>query len=248
MADDLNLDGRPDLAITNSTNPGSVSILLNGSRPAIAIDHSGLDFGEGRIGNASTAETITVTNQGDAPLEIQSVRSSGPDAEDFLVSSDRCSGERLLASSTGQSCIVRVRFAPSAIGAHSATLKIDSNAASGASSLALSGTGTPEPVDPDPTTTESPATSSTGATPLLTTIDLMRIRGRRATPRFHASDPAATFQCSLDGSDYRLCRSGHRYVNLARGTHTLGVRAVDPINGTVSAPATRTFVIGRASN
>jgi hypothetical protein len=247
VADDLNLDGSPDLAITNSTNPGSVSVLLNGSRPAIALDHSGLDFGASRIGTVSTAETITVTNPGDAPLQIQGVRSTGPDAEDFVVSSDRCSGERLLASSTGQSCIVRVRFAPSALGAHSATLKIASNAASGASSLALSGSGAQEPVDPAPTTSESPASSNSGAAPLMPTIDVLRIRGRRATPRFHTSEPA-TFQCSLDGAAYRLCRTGHRYVNLARGTHTLEVRAIDPISGTESAPATRTFVIGRVSD
>ena len=55
-----------------------------------------------------------------------------------------------------------------------------------------------------------------------------------------SNDSDATFQCKLDGGSFAPCQSQHP-VNVAKGQHTLTVRATGPISGTDATPATRTW-------
>jgi alpha-tubulin suppressor-like RCC1 family protein len=57
---------------------------------------------------------------------ITRLRTVGPAADDFLISGDDCVGD---AREPGESCTVRVRFAPSAAGTRSAQLRISSSTA-----------------------------------------------------------------------------------------------------------------------
>src|SRR5205085_2395766 len=88
---------------------------------------------------ASTAQTVTVTNSGNANLVINAGGASigGANAGDFSKSADTCSGTTVAA---GSNCTVSIRFTPGAAGARTASLSIASNAA-GSNSVALSGTG-----------------------------------------------------------------------------------------------------------
>ena len=61
-----------------------------------------------------------------------------------------------------------------------------------------------------------------------------------ATFTFHASNPDATFQCSLDGAAYTACTSPTTYDSLAEQSHTFAVRAVDA-NGPDPSPATHSW-------
>ena len=53
-----------------------------------------------------------------------------------------------------------------------------------------------------------------------------------ATFYFSSGDPAATFECRLDGGAFEVSRSPRAYTGLANGSHTFDVRAKDAANNT----------------
>jgi hypothetical protein len=69
-----------------------------------------------------------------------------------------------------------------------------------------------------------------------------------ATFTFHDADTSATFRCKLETDlTYTLCASPKSYTGLPDGQHTFSVEAVNPSNGTVSAPSTYTWTITTAN-
>lgn len=111
------------------------------------------------LGNGTTY-TFTA---GTLPLEITQVRVEGEAEDDFLVTSDRCSGETIAAEAT---CTVRLRFAPSTPGARTATL-VAPPASAHVPPVALAGVGgdLPQgPTGPTGPTGETGATGASGAT------------------------------------------------------------------------------------
>ena len=131
-----NAPGSPQ-AISLSGNaippaPGTPDVVLN---PASALNFPGTPT----QGTISSPQTVTLTNSGDAPLQILSAVLSGFNASDFSISADTCSGS--LASKA--SCAISIVLSPLAFGVRSTTLTITGNAANSPQSLALSGTAGP---------------------------------------------------------------------------------------------------------
>ena len=105
--------------------------------PAVSLAPSSLTFAGRNVGTTSTAQTVTLTNTGNATLTISSIAITGTNVSDFGQASSCPS----LAPSAN--CTVDVSFTPSAGGARSASLTVTSNAANGpTNSVTLSGTGT----------------------------------------------------------------------------------------------------------
>ncbi len=102
--------------------------------PEIRVSGSS-SFGSVTIGN-SVSQTITVTNDGDANLEVGSLSAlSAP----FTLSSDTCSDTTLAA---GNTCSATIQFTPSVAGSADATLNIPSNDSDEATTtLTITGTG-----------------------------------------------------------------------------------------------------------
>jgi hypothetical protein len=100
------------------------------------------DFGSQDIGTIGASRTVTLTSTGDASLTIERVRIVGSHPEDFLDAADACSGETIAPDAT---CIVKLRFAPSATGGRSAVLRVISNSAGGPLEVPLTGSGTTPP-------------------------------------------------------------------------------------------------------
>src|SRR5205823_2724488 len=67
-----------------------------------------------------------------------------------------------------------------------------------------------------------------------------------ATFSFAASLPGSTFLCRLDNTSFTLCANSISYSNLAPGSHTFQVRAIDPQNNTDVTPASYTWTINPA--
>jgi hypothetical protein len=158
---DFNGDGKQDLAVANGITPGTVSVLLN----AASADPSptSLSFGSAGSpvpqGTVSSPQSVTVTNNGTAPLVVQGFALGGTNPDDFFTSTDTCGGQ----IAPGSNCTVKVRFAPQAQGSRSATLTVLSNAPT-ATPVALTGTAGPLPQGPAGATGATGSAGPAGAT------------------------------------------------------------------------------------
>jgi hypothetical protein len=99
--------------------------------PDIAISPATLSFTVQTVGTTSTAQTITVTSNGDSPLTISGVAINGEFAK-----TDNCSGGTL---AVGATCTIDVTFSPTTPGPKSGTVTITDNALGSPHTVPLSG-------------------------------------------------------------------------------------------------------------
>jgi hypothetical protein len=106
-------------------------------QPAVTLNPTSLDFGRKRPGD-SLDKTITLTNSGQATLNVTATPVAGADSASFRV----VSGGGAFSLSASASRTITVRFKPlTAGGTKSATLSIVSNATSSPDIISLSGVG-----------------------------------------------------------------------------------------------------------
>ena len=117
----------------NITSPAFPPYLPDnpGTGPAVSVSPGALGFGAVPTGTTSPAQTVTVTNSGNAAAPVSSIGASG----DF--SQTNTCGSSIAANS---SCTVTVRFTPAASGNRSGTLTVTAGGTT--NTVALSGTGT----------------------------------------------------------------------------------------------------------
>jgi hypothetical protein len=104
---------------------------------ALAVDPSSLAFGSVTVGQ-SLRRTVTVRNDGEAPLQLATATLSGTG---FTLVANACDGATLTAA---QACAIDVQFAPAVAGAATGTLTI-AHGNSATATVALQGDGTPVP-------------------------------------------------------------------------------------------------------
>jgi hypothetical protein len=105
--------------------------------PVMTLSPVSLTFGTQAVVTASAAQTITVTNSGNAPLTVSQIITSG----DF-TETDNCVGVSG-GIAAGAACAVQVSFLPTVTGTRSGGLTVYGNVAGGQATAILSGTGTP---------------------------------------------------------------------------------------------------------
>ncbi len=112
--------------------------LLTAAAPATlaatSLAPASLSFGAEAVGTASAAQTITVTNTGNAALTVTSVVTTG----DF-TETDNCIGATVAVNA---SCTVLVKFLPTVVGARTGLVTIYGNVAGGQATATLSGNAT----------------------------------------------------------------------------------------------------------
>jgi hypothetical protein len=99
----------------------------------LSVSPSSLNFGDVPVNTTSSAQPVSVSNTGDAPLTIQQIATTG----DFAQTSDCPSAPSALSG--GQSCTVQVTFSPQTAGDLDGELTVSTVGAGGA---------TVSPVDP----------------------------------------------------------------------------------------------------
>ena len=105
---------------------------------ALRIGPDTQSFGTVAQNQGSSSQTFTITNGGQQATGAMSVALGGTDKGEFQVTADGC-GKQTLPVGTGN-CQITVRFAPSGLGAKSASLTV--SASPGGTAVAqLSGTG-----------------------------------------------------------------------------------------------------------
>ena len=101
--------------------------------PAASLSATALNFKKILIGQASPAQTVTLTNTGSATLNISRISTN----LDYHISANGC-GATLAA---GANCSVSVTFTPTLKGVRKGTLVFNDNAPNTPQTVALSGTG-----------------------------------------------------------------------------------------------------------
>jgi len=220
-----------DLQIADDA-PGTPQILLltgNGlaaaSPVATITPASPVMFPSTAQGVPSAPVTVTVTNTGNATLNITTVTFAGTNAADFSIATNTCNGAALAANAT---CTVGVVFTPGAVGVRTATFQVADNAAGTPQSATLTGTGT----TPGPAVTITPlgpvafpntAQNVTSAAVVLTitntgnaalTISAVAVTGT------NSGDFAQTNNCTIGG----IAASGSCMVSVTFRPTAVGLR------------------------
>lgn len=153
--------GQPDphfaTAITQISQP-----------PSLSVTPTELSFGTVPVSKPSSALSATFTNSGSSAITLGTARISGPNAADYSVSSDQCSGVTLSPTKT---CSVSVILTPSQQTRETAILSL--NYALGQMVVGLDGTGLNVPIiDVTPNSLSFPPTpQQTASAPLTLTVN-----------------------------------------------------------------------------
>lgn len=134
------------LVVTHNASGAQSTSSLSGTgvalNPVIGVSPATLGFSQ-TVGTTSTAQTVTVSNSGNAALLISALAIGGAQASEFQIAAGSTCAAGTSVAANG-SCVVKLAFAPAAAGARTASLAISHNAGP-ASSVTLNGTGTASP-------------------------------------------------------------------------------------------------------
>jgi hypothetical protein len=147
-------------------------------------------FASTGVGQTTTAQTVTLTNNGGMPLLIQSMAVTGDFA--IVAGSSTC-GVSLAA---GAACGAQIVFAPMAGGARAGSLTMLDNAGSSPQSLQLTGMGIDFALTANGNTTQTIAAGGQAVYPLL----LTSVAGVPGTVAFTCGPVAAHSTCTVTPS------------------------------------------------
>ena len=112
---------------------GTLIGVLPGIGPVATTSVSSLSFGSQNVGTTSSAQAVTLTNTGDATLNISSIQIAG----DFAQSGN-CSS----TLAAGANCTLNVTFTPPGIGTRTGFILFSDDSVNGSpQQVSLSGTG-----------------------------------------------------------------------------------------------------------
>jgi hypothetical protein len=221
------------------------------SLSASAGGSSTSDFGLEQIGQSSASATVIVSNTGTAATGVLAVTLAGPNAAEFAIDTDGCSGKTLAPSTT---CTVSVHFAPTTAGQATAALAASATPG-GSTSISLAGQGvTPGALSITPATKDFGSFGTGVASPAQTFT--VRNSGGTATLALavavngtNASDfaiSASTCTGPIAAGD--SCTLNVAFTPSAAGTRTASLAATAgssvataSLSGTGLAPATFTL-------
>jgi centrosomal CEP192-like protein len=122
--------------------------------PLMSMSGSNLTFAAQQVGTTSAAQHVTLTNGGNAAMNISSIAAGGDFAQ-----TNNC-GATL---AVGASCTVNVTFTPAAAGSRSGTVTITDSAPGSPHSIQLAGTGSTTPPPSDFVLSLTPGSSTVSA-------------------------------------------------------------------------------------
>jgi hypothetical protein len=131
------------VTITDSATGSPQSIALSGTGltpPAVSLSANSLTFAGELVESTSASQSVTLTNTGNAPLDITGIAVTGTDASSFVFANN-CG----TSVAGGASCTIHGHFTPTTTGALTAAVTITDSATGSPQSIALSGTGLTPP-------------------------------------------------------------------------------------------------------
>ncbi len=120
-----------------ATTTVSLTVTSSSSGPVVTLTPTSLAWAKVAVGVTKGPKTITVKNTGTATLVIGSVAVSG----DFSLSTVAKSCQAGTNVVAGKSCVIKVSFTPTQVGARTGDVTITDNAGNSPQQVPLSGTG-----------------------------------------------------------------------------------------------------------
>jgi hypothetical protein len=185
-------------ALSVSDQYRSQAITLSGfgvAPPGVSLSpFSTVAFPATGIGLTTTAQTVTLTNNGGVPLLVQSIAITG----DFVIvpGSNTCGS----SIAVNAACTLQVAFAPTAGGPRSGTLTVVDNAPNSPQMLSLTGTGVDFALNPNGGTNLTIANGQNAVYPLL----LSSAANIPGTATFVCSGAPANSTCNVTPSSVML--------------------------------------------
>jgi len=102
-----------------------------------SLSANNLEFGSVVVGQSSAAQTVTLTNTGNAPLTFTGIVLAGNDPHSFAML-DGCGDETVMP---GESCTIEANFLPAIEGPLTATIVLTDDAADSPQTIVLNGVG-----------------------------------------------------------------------------------------------------------
>ena len=200
--------------------------------PAMTLSPTSLTFAAQAVATASAAQSITVTNSGNAPLTITQIAPSG----DFNETGNCMS----TAIAVGATCTVQVEFLPTQTGTRTGALTIYGNVAGGQATAALTGVGTTAAtIVLDPITLIFTSTN-VGAASAAQDITISNTGGSSATlqsPVVTGDFTLSANTCTSSLASNVGCTVGIEFQPTASGTRTGTLSITDSV-GTQTASLT----------
>jgi hypothetical protein len=220
---------------------------LNPLQPILSVHPAALTFSAQEVATQSPAQTVTVTNSGDAPLTLSSITTTG----DFNET-DGCTGAGSNVIGVGATCSVQVSFLPTLTGARTGVLTVFGNSRGGQATVTLNGAATaPGVIVLNPASVAFPATNI-GARSAPINITISNTGGTTValqTPLLGGAD-AGDFKTSANSCGTSLpaqtgCTVSIVFQPLAAGARAASFSISDDagtqmaaLSGTGTAPAT----------
>jgi Abnormal spindle-like microcephaly-assoc'd, ASPM-SPD-2-Hydin/FG-GAP-like repeat len=243
---DFNGDGRPDLAAQSNPN---VAVLLQQPPPApvASLSPPSLNFSQ-PVGTTSASQQITLTNTGNAVLNITAIGIIGTNAAEFAQTTT-C-GATLAADN---SCFINVTFTPTAAGTAMASISVTDNAAGSPQTVPLTGLG----LSPAAMLSPSPLTFSSQLAGASATLPVTLTNGGNAPLTItsiaftgpNASEFGQTNNCPSSLAPDNSCTINVTFTPTAGGNATASLSVTDnapgspqtvPITGTSQSILTTT--------
>lgn len=130
------------------------TVTARSTGPVVSLSPTSLNFGNQQFGTSAT-EAITLTNTGDSPLSISTIKITGSNVKNFSQT-HTCKS----SLAVGASCTISVTFAPLELGSQSETLNVVDNASGSPQTATLTGDGVAPAVTLSPSTFPSGGGSS----------------------------------------------------------------------------------------
>jgi hypothetical protein len=218
------------LQLNSNSIPVTPSVTISGTGQVIqgGVSPATISFGSQSVNTTSAAQSVTLTNNGDLPLSLTGVVSTGDFAQTNTCGS---------SVAVGANCTVAVTFTPTATGSRSGTLSFNSNASTPISPVNLSGSGTlPPPTLSPGSLSFSPqviGTPSVAQTLVLTNNGAAPISITAINPLPNNSDFSQTNNCGPSLAAGASCTVNVTFTPIARGSRTGQLSVAGNFVGTV---------------
>lgn len=161
---------------------------IGGAAGSVQAQPGALNFPATGVGNASSPQTVTLTNNGSVPLAGLVLSTSN----EFQVGSTTCAG----SLPSGTSCTAQVVFSPSSTGQQTGNLTISSSALATTAQVALSGMGFDFAISFNGQSGQTVASGQTASF----TLNLAPISGSSGTFTFSCTSLPANSSCTFNPS------------------------------------------------